>query len=76
MISASLILFKSNSMLMFCWTVELNSNWQFTSTPKGYCLPGGSFHFIPIQSLFTNGGGGRDVAPMSQSDAKMLMKTD
>jgi len=76
MISASLILFKSNSMLMFRWTVELNSNWQFASTPKGYCLPGGSFHFIPIQSLFTNGGGGGDVAPMSQSNAKMLMKTD
>ena len=76
MISASLILFKSNSMLMFHWTVELNSNWQFASTPKGYCLPGGSFHFIPIQSLFTNGGGGGDVAPMSQSDAKMLMQMD
>ena len=61
---------------MFDWTVKLNSNWKFASTPKGYCLPGGSFHFIPIQSLFTNGGGGGDVAPMSQSDAKMLMKTD
>ena len=73
MISASLILFKSNSMLMFHWTVEPNSK---ASTPKGYCLPGGSFHFIPIQSLFTNGGGGGDVAPMSQSDAKMLMKMD
>jgi len=64
---------------MFHWTVEPNSNWQLASTPKGYCLPGGGFHFIeiiPIQSLFTNGSGGGGVASMSQSDAKMLMQMD